>query len=121
MPFLLWLKQLTSNGKIFWTHSPRFHGLGAIYGSYVNRNHYAGLMEMLVPIPLVVAFGHMLKGWKTSIGRFLRRADGHHDLSFRLAGRNDCVCPRGSAVSSTDFQNQAESSRSAGIYGSGRC
>jgi hypothetical protein len=60
--FFALAQQLTSNGKIFWIHSPRFHGLGAIYGSYVNRNHYAGLMEMLVPIPLVVAFGHMLKG-----------------------------------------------------------
>jgi O-antigen ligase len=28
---------------------------GWIYGPYVNHNHYAGLMEMLVPIPLVLA------------------------------------------------------------------
>jgi O-antigen ligase len=68
--FFALAQQLTSNGKIFWTHSPRFHGLGAIYGSYVNRNHYAGLMEMLVPIPLVVAFGHMLKGGKRALVAF---------------------------------------------------
>ncbi len=68
--FFALAQQLTSNGKIFWTHSPRFHGLGAIYGSYVNRNHYAGLMEMLVPIPLVVASGHMLKGGKRALVAF---------------------------------------------------
>ena len=28
---------------------------GWIYGPYVNHNHYAGLMEMLVPIPLVLS------------------------------------------------------------------
>ncbi len=28
---------------------------GWIYGPYVNHNHYAGLMEMLVPIPLIVS------------------------------------------------------------------
>jgi hypothetical protein len=50
--FFALAQQLTYNGKVFWTHTPRFHGLGAIYGSYVNRNHYAGLMEMLTPIPL---------------------------------------------------------------------
>jgi O-antigen ligase len=68
--FFALAQELTSNGKVFWTHSPRFHGLGAIYGSYVNRNHYAGLMEMLVPIPLVVAFGHMLKGGRRALVAF---------------------------------------------------
>jgi len=60
--FFALAQELTSNGKIFWVHSPRFHG--AIYGSYVNHDHYAGLMEMLVPIPLVLSMGHVLKGGK---------------------------------------------------------
>jgi len=51
-------QELTSNGKIFWVRSPKFGG--AIYGSYVNHAHYAGLMEMLVPFPLVVTLGHLL-------------------------------------------------------------
>jgi O-antigen ligase len=68
--FFALAQQLTSNGKIYWIHSPRFHGLGAIYGSYVNRNNYAGLMEMLVPIPLVLAFGHKLKGGKRALVAF---------------------------------------------------
>ena len=61
-------QELTSNGKVFWIHSPRFHG--TIYGSYVNRDHYAGLMEMLVPIPLVLAVGHVLKGGERALVGF---------------------------------------------------
>ena len=44
---------LSYNGKLYWLY-PLSHG-GAVYGPYVNHNHYAGLMEMLVPIPLVLA------------------------------------------------------------------
>ena len=33
---------------------PAHHG-GAIYGPYVNHNHYAGLMELLMPVPLVLS------------------------------------------------------------------
>ena len=55
-------QELTANGKIFWMHSPQFHG--SIYGSYVNHDQYAGLMEMLVPIPLVISMGHLLRGGK---------------------------------------------------------
>jgi O-antigen ligase len=59
---------LTSNGKIFWVHSPQFHG--SIYGSYVNHDHYAGLMEMLVPIPFVLSMGHILRGGKRALVGF---------------------------------------------------
>lgn len=48
------VQQFTSNGKIYWVVSPR-HG-GWIYGPYVNHAHYAGLMEMLVAFPIVLAF-----------------------------------------------------------------
>ena len=60
--FFALAQELTSNGKIFWVHSPQFPGW--IYGSYVNHDHYAGLMEMLVPIPFVLSMGHLLKGGK---------------------------------------------------------
>jgi O-antigen ligase len=63
--FFALAQELTSNGKVFWVHSPRFHG--SIYGSYLNRDHYAGLMEMLVPIPLVLSMGHLLKGGKRAL------------------------------------------------------
>jgi O-antigen ligase len=48
---------IASNGKLFWLRQPRMGGW--IYGSYVNHNHYAGLMELLVPIPLVLSLTHM--------------------------------------------------------------
>jgi O-antigen ligase len=47
------VQQFTSNGKIYWVVSNRYGGW--IYGPYVNHAHYAGLMEMLVPFPLVFA------------------------------------------------------------------
>jgi O-antigen ligase len=66
--FFALVQQFTYNGKIFWLHRPQFNG--GIYGSYVNRNHYAGLMEMLVPFPLVVSMGHLLKKEKRAIVGF---------------------------------------------------
>jgi O-antigen ligase len=47
---------ISPNGKLYWIYPT--HG-GWIYGPYVNHNHYAGLMELLVPIPLVVALTRM--------------------------------------------------------------
>jgi len=46
------IQGISSNGKLYWIRQPRG---GWIYGPYVNHNHYAGLMEMLVPIPLVLS------------------------------------------------------------------
>jgi len=56
--FFALTQDLTSNSKLFWIRTPRFPG--SIYGSYVNRNHYAGLMEMLAPIALVVSLSRLL-------------------------------------------------------------
>ena len=47
---------LAPNGKLYWYRTPLSGGW--IYGPYVNHNHYAGLMEMLVPIPLVISLFH---------------------------------------------------------------
>ena len=47
------LEGIAPNGKLYWIW-PSEQG-GAIYGPYVNHNHYAGLMEMLTPFPLVLA------------------------------------------------------------------
>jgi len=47
------LQGLAPNGKLYWTWTAEQGGL--IYGPYVNHNHYAGLMEMLTPFPLVLA------------------------------------------------------------------
>src|SRR4030042_2840879 len=50
LSFLGILQHILSNNKIFW-----FRELtqgGTPFGPYVNRNHYAGLMEMLFPLVL---------------------------------------------------------------------
>jgi len=48
------LQNLSAPTKLYWLKTPRFGGW--IYGPYVNHNHYAGLMEMLIPVPMVFAF-----------------------------------------------------------------
>ena len=52
------LQHFTSQGKLYWVRVPRFGG--TIFGPYVNHNHYAGLMEMLTPVPLVLSFNRDL-------------------------------------------------------------
>ena len=47
------LQGMAPNGKLYWTFA--LQQGGSIYGPYVNHNHYAGLMEMLTPFPLVLA------------------------------------------------------------------
>lgn len=54
------MQGITSNGKLYWLRTP--HSGGWIYGAYVNHNHYAGLMEMLTPIPLVISFVGGVRG-----------------------------------------------------------
>jgi len=51
------LQGVAPNGKLFWLRQPRLGGW--IYGPYVNHNHYAGLMELLVPIPLIVSLSRL--------------------------------------------------------------
>ena len=54
------LQSLSSPGKLYWFRTLQQGGW--IYGPYVNHNHYAGLMEMLVPVPLVFAFSRYARG-----------------------------------------------------------
>jgi O-antigen ligase len=44
-------QSLAEPGVLYWLRKPVG---GAVFGPYVNRNHYAGLMEMLFPIPLIM-------------------------------------------------------------------
>jgi len=47
------IQSLTSKNEIYWivpVQGPSF-----IFGPYVNHNHYAGIMEMLAPFPLVLS------------------------------------------------------------------
>lgn len=52
------LQGVAPNGKLYWVRQPRMGGW--IYGPYVNHNHYAGLMELLIPIPLLISLSHLV-------------------------------------------------------------
>lgn len=54
------VQSIAGNGKLYWLRIPRSDGW--IFGPYVNHNHYAGLMEMLTPIPLVVSLSGGVRG-----------------------------------------------------------
>ena len=45
------LQHLTFNGKLYWVRELTYGGIP--FGPYVNRNHFAGLMELLIPLALV--------------------------------------------------------------------
>jgi O-antigen ligase len=45
------LQHLTFNGKLYWFREMRFGGVP--FGPYVNRNHFAGFAELVIPLALV--------------------------------------------------------------------
>ncbi len=61
-------QDLTSNGKIYWLRT--LHHGGSPFGPYVNHDHYAGLMEMLAPIPIVLSLGSLFSGGKRALVAF---------------------------------------------------
>src|SRR5215470_17634540 len=48
------LQHLTFNGKLYWFRELRYGGIP--FGPYVNRNHFAGLAELVLPLALVPLF-----------------------------------------------------------------
>jgi O-antigen ligase len=56
------LQHLTANNRIYWF---REVPSATPFGAFVNRNHYAGFMEMLVPLPIAILFTEKLEEkWK---------------------------------------------------------
>jgi hypothetical protein len=47
------VQAFAENGKIYWVVPDQ--SASGFFGPYSNHSHYAGLMEMLVPFPLVLA------------------------------------------------------------------
>ena len=45
------LQHLTFNGKLYWFRTMYFGGIP--FGPYTNRNHFAGFIELCVPMALV--------------------------------------------------------------------
>lgn len=46
------LQHFTFNGKLYWLRELQYGGIP--FGPFVNRNHYAGLMELLIPPGLAI-------------------------------------------------------------------
>jgi O-antigen ligase len=61
------VQSFSSGGELYWFREPRQGG--SIYGPYVNRSHYAGLMEMLTPIPLILSFTRFPEGNQRLLAR----------------------------------------------------
>jgi len=45
------LQHLTFNGKLYWFREMRYGGIP--FGPYVNRNHFAGFVELVLPVALL--------------------------------------------------------------------
>jgi O-antigen ligase len=45
------LQHLTFNGNLYWFREMRYGGIP--FGPYVNRNHFAGFAELVIPVSLV--------------------------------------------------------------------
>jgi O-antigen ligase len=63
------LQHLTSNGKLYWVREMRSGGIP--FGPYVNRNHFAGFVELVLPLALVpLVFGRVRRERWPIVGLF---------------------------------------------------
>jgi O-antigen ligase len=58
-------QHLTAGGKIYWMIEPPYGGWA--FGPYVNRNHFAGLMELWMPLALGLAMVPGTRPWMRSM------------------------------------------------------
>ncbi|MGH9431538.1 MAG: O-antigen ligase family protein [Terriglobia bacterium] len=69
------LQFFSSHGLIYWRVRPRWGGW--VFGPYVNHNHFAGLMEMLIPLAAAFALAQGValpkNGWIRESDRSLAR------------------------------------------------
>jgi O-antigen ligase len=54
------IQSLTHTSRLLFLRQPRVAGM--VYGSYVNHNHYAGMMEMMAPFLLAWGVSDRLRG-----------------------------------------------------------
>ena len=55
------IQHFTWEGRLFWFRPMERAGAGT-GGPFVNRNHFAGYMEMLIPIPIALALSRAVRG-----------------------------------------------------------
>ncbi len=79
------LQHLTFNGKLYWFREMRFGGIP--FGPYVNRNHFAGFAELVIPISLVpLILGKVKRERRFVIGLFALLPIGALFLSASRGG-----------------------------------
>jgi len=81
-------QNLSSTLRIYWLRLPRTDA--SIFGPYVNHNHYAGLMEMLAPLALVLSLSRLVQGGQRILAAF---------AAILMAGSIVLSLSRGGAIS----------------------
>jgi O-antigen ligase len=81
-------QNLTSSLRIYWLRMPTTDA--SIFGPYVNHDHYAGLMEMLTPLALVLSLSTLVRGGQRIIAAF---------AAVLMAGSIVLSLSRGGAIS----------------------
>jgi len=72
---------LSSTPKFYWLFSP---GTGSgIFGPYVNRDHYAGLMELFTPFARVLSLSRLVHGGQRMLSAV---------AAIIMAGRREALC-----------------------------
>jgi O-antigen ligase len=61
-------QNLSSSPNIYWLRPPNTDA--SIFGPYINHDHYAGLMEMLMPLALVLSLSSLLQGGQRILAAF---------------------------------------------------
>ena len=54
------VQHFTWNGSFFWLRATRAGG-GMVTGSFVNHNHFSGLMELLIPLPVALVLANVVR------------------------------------------------------------
>ena len=79
------LQHLTANGKLYWFREISSGGLP--FGPYVNRNHFAGFVELLLPLSLVpLILGRVRQERRPVVGLFAVLSIGALFLSASRGG-----------------------------------
>jgi len=79
------IQHFTWEGRLFWFRPMPAAGEGT-GGPFVNRNHFAGYMEMLIPIPIALALSRALRGEARAFYAFAAAIMGIAELASLSRG-----------------------------------
>jgi O-antigen ligase len=61
-------QDLIAHGKFYWAQTPL--AASSVFGPYFNHDHYAGLMEMLTPLAVVLSLSKLVEGGQRMLAAF---------------------------------------------------